>query len=312
MSKYSENMPPSLRGAIEWMYDYIKPNTVVLDFGCSTGYFGEYLKKNKNCTVYGVEISDDILQAKKVLDGVYSFDLDGDWPEEVFERKYDSLFYGDVLEHLKDPAAALRKSASLLKSGGKIFVSVPNIAHISTRLELLSGNFEYEPMGILDTTHLKYFTLHSFSDMAKSAGYEVLATDYTLNEYPTDTINKMLNDLGLTASNKFWEIIDSVEARAFQYKFVLAPKTSTATVKPSRSNIKKPEQQRDAQIDELKAQVVDLRKHAEEQAKVIQHHLNEVNRLNEANKVLTQQLENRFTRKLKNRAQHAANRLRKK
>jgi SAM-dependent methyltransferase len=270
-------MPTDLKSAIGWMYDYIKPNSDFLDIGCSTGYFGSLIKTAKTNRVYGVEISDDANQARKVLDGVYSFDLDGDWPKEVYEREDDYVFFGDVLEHLKDPEAVLIKCLKLLKKDGKVFVSTPNIAHISVRLELMAGNFEYEPMGILDTTHLKYFTHHSFSLIAERAGYKIEKIDYSLNDYPRDVILNLLNKVGLKPTNKFWELTETIEARAYQLKFILTP-ISDSEKRLSLNNdvIKKPEQLRDAYTDDLKEQVSNLRMHSDEQAKIIAHLSNEL------------------------------------
>lgn len=223
MSKYSNNIPPSLIAAIGWFYDDIPKGSAVLDFGCSTGYYGEYIKKNKNAAVYGVEISEDRFEAEKVLDGVYSFDLDGEWPAAIYERKYDVVFYGDVIEHLKDPEEALRKTKKLLKLNGKVYVSTPNIAHTSIRLELLGGNFEYESMGILDNTHLKYFTLNSLTKLVTDAGYSIDRIDYSISDYPKEIVQEILNNYGLKASSKFWEMLGQPTARAFQHKFVLSP-----------------------------------------------------------------------------------------
>lgn len=274
MSKYSENMPKDLKAAIDWMYDYIKPRSTFLDFGCSTGYFGSLIKKAKQAQVYGVEISQDAQEARKVLDGVYSFDLDGDWPDKIYERKYDYAFFGDVLEHLKYPKAALKKTAKLLKPGGRVFVSIPNIAHMSVRLELLAGNFEYEPTRLLDNTHLKYFTLKSFTALAQDAGYKVKPVNYSLVDYPKDVIENWLKQIGLIPTTKYWRLADKIEARAFQYKFILEPSNSR-TGKKTIAKPPKPEQTRDAYTDDLKKQVKNLHGHALKQAEIIEHYVRE-------------------------------------
>lgn len=303
MSKYSENMPPSLRGAIEWLYDDIKEGSTVLDFGCSTGYFGKYLKDSKNCIVYGLEISDDLKEAKKVLDGVYSFDLDGDWPTEIYERKYDALFYGDVLEHLKYPADALKKSKKLLKPGGKIFISTPNIAHISTRLELLGGNFEYEKMGILDNTHLKYFTLSSFSKIAAEAGYHIERVDSSTNDYPRGIIEKILEKYGLKANAKFWKIVNEMEARIFQFKMVLSPVIPGEKPKVAKP-IQKPEQFRDDFVGDLQGQIEAIKNHANEQKKIIEHWQKAAEALERENLKLKSTITRRVARKIRSKIKY--------
>jgi 2-polyprenyl-3-methyl-5-hydroxy-6-metoxy-1,4-benzoquinol methylase len=290
MSKYSQNMPHDLKAAIGWMYDYIEPGTDFLDFGCATGYFGSLIKKSKNCNVYGVEISDDVKQAKKVLDGVYSFDLDGEWPKEVYERSYDYLFYGDVIEHLKDPEVVLKKSLGLLKPGGKVLISTPNIAHISTRLELLQGNFEYESMGILDNTHLKYFTLHSLTEIAWNAGYTVEKVDSSVNDYPKEVVEKILAKTGLLPTKKFWDMLETLEARAYQYKLILAPASADAKSSnkplPVATLPDKPEKFRDAYIEDLHKQVRVLHEHSNKQAEIIRHFEALNKQLTAENKVL--------------------------
>lgn len=302
MSKYSQNMPPILQDAIGWMYPYMKPGSVLLDFGCSTGYFGSIIKRDKDCTVYGVEISKDVEEARKVLDGVYSFDLDGEWPQEIYERKYNYLFFGDVLEHLKDPAAVLRKCKKLLKKDGEIFVSVPNVAHISVRLELLQGNFEYEPMGILDNTHLKYFTLHSFTNMAAEGGYAAKLVDRTLNDYPTAVVTKLMGKAGVSPQPAFWKKADAIEARAYQFKFILKP--LTAGVQPPKP-LEKPYQSRDSFVDDLNVKVKNLSSHAEEQAKIIEHYKAQAERLQRENTVLKAKLDGSLAHRLKAAAKAA-------
>lgn len=282
MSKYSENMPPDLRKAIGWMFSHIKEDKTFLDFGCSTGYFGALIKKAKNNKVYGVEISKDVEKARQVLDAVYSFDLDGDWPEEVYERTYDYLFFGDVIEHLKDPETVLEKCRKLLKKDGIIFISTPNIAHISIRLELMSGNFEYEPMGILDETHLKYFTKKSLTKLVRDAGYHINLIDFTANDYPDSVIKKMLAANGLEPTEKFWKIVNSPEARAFQYKLIIAPGVSKKPAgRGAAMATDKPEAVRNAHSDDLKEQVSSLRAHSKEQAKIIEHQRQETENLKE-------------------------------
>lgn len=270
MSKYSENLPPDIHGAIGWMLDHIKSNSTLLDFGCSTGYFGSYIKNKKNCSVFGVEIGVDKFEAQKVLDGVYSFDLDAVWPKEIYEKKYDYLFFGDILEHLKDPSRTLKESCKLLKKNGKIFVSIPNIGHISVRMELLKGNFVYEPMGILDNTHLQYFTLETFTKKAEEAGLGVRLIDYTVNDIPKEILEKQLGEIGLKASEKFWKITKSVEARAYQLKFILEPLDSIPNIK-NKALPKKPLQYRDDILSDYKKQLKEIDDHSREQAKIIQH-----------------------------------------
>lgn len=96
---------------------------------------------------------------------------------------FDAIVYGDVLEHLSDPLSALRALNRTLVPGGRVIVSVPNVAHIWVRLQLLGGRFQYADRGILDRTHLRFFTRRTFLDLLAQANlvvHELVATPVPL------------------------------------------------------------------------------------------------------------------------------------
>ena len=108
-------------------------------------------------------------------------DLDGSLP--ALEGKFDVIVYGDILEHLKNGMAVFCALNKYLAKGGQIIVSVPNIAHLYVRLSLLVGRFEYMERGILDRTHLQFFTMASFREFLKEAGVrpvEIIGTPVPL------------------------------------------------------------------------------------------------------------------------------------
>jgi SAM-dependent methyltransferase len=99
------------------------------------------------------------------------------------EGPFDAVVLGDVLEHLSDPLAVLRPLVRLVADGGVLIASVPNVAHLWVRLQLLAGRFEYAERGILDRTHLRFFTRRSFLDLlgeARLAVEELLVTPVPL------------------------------------------------------------------------------------------------------------------------------------
>jgi 2-polyprenyl-3-methyl-5-hydroxy-6-metoxy-1,4-benzoquinol methylase len=267
MSKYSKIAPKDtekLRTFLGDLYEYVNTGDRVLDFGCSTGYFGKLLIDNKKCIVDGIEIDEsDFKKASRALGLMYSFDLDGDWPDKLYTNRYDVLFFGDILEHLKFPEQALKKAKPLLKEGGRILISTPNVAHISTRLELMLGEFDYEETGLLDNTHLKYFTLNSLKKLASEAGYKIVALDYSLVDFSPEAIKISLGKAGLEPNDKFWELVKSPEARAYQYKLVLRPAgpKSKQAFKVPRKPIK--------EHDYLGQTIIKLRKSNEELTKQI-------------------------------------------
>ena len=108
----------------------------------------------------------------------------------------------DVLEHLVDPEALLRECRELLKPGGTLLVSVPNVANITVRLALLFGRFNYAPRGILDRTHLKFFTGKSARRLLEAAGLEVVRRETTV--MPVELA------LGTDADNPLMRLINRV------------------------------------------------------------------------------------------------------
>jgi O-antigen biosynthesis protein len=144
----------------------------VLDVGSSTGYLAEVLVK-RGCRVTGIEIDPKAArQAKEHCDRVIVGDVESlDLDEELDEGSFNVIIFGDVLEHLKDPLQALRRLKSFLDPRGYVVASIPNIAHGSVRLALMQGKFQYHSLGLLDNTHLRFFTRESLEQLFKDAGF---------------------------------------------------------------------------------------------------------------------------------------------
>jgi 2-polyprenyl-3-methyl-5-hydroxy-6-metoxy-1,4-benzoquinol methylase len=145
----------------------------VLDIGCSTGYVGDALRA-RNCRVWGVDRdAAAAAKAKASYEEVYVLDLDEcdglPWPEISF----DVVLCADVIEHLRDPARALRLVRRYVSPRGRLVLSVPNVAHVSVRLPLLVGRFEYRRSGILDETHLRLFTFRTARTLVESSGFAI-------------------------------------------------------------------------------------------------------------------------------------------
>jgi len=93
---------------------------------------------------------------------------------------FDVVVFGEVLEHLVDPHRALVEAAKVLRGGGYVVASVPNVAHGSVRLALLDGAFPYTERGLLDYTHLRFFTRKTLADLFRQAGYSIRVWRYVL------------------------------------------------------------------------------------------------------------------------------------
>ena len=167
--------------SITKMLSLVGNNKRVIDFGCATGYFARFLRE-EGCSVVGVEINPDAAKiAEQYCDRVIVADLDYTGVNEIIgEEKFDVATFGDILEHLKDPWQLLKSVQKLLNPEGYIVASIPNIAHGSIRLALLKGDFDYQQLGLLDNTHLRFFTRKSVRQLFEETGYFIEVEDSTL------------------------------------------------------------------------------------------------------------------------------------
>lgn len=143
----------------------------LLDVGTAQGELGRLLLQ-QDFTVTGIERDAELAaHARQTCTDLVVLDLDRAIPE--FRQPFDVIVYGDVLEHLKDPLRVFTGLNQYLAPKGQVVVSVPNVAHIAIRLMLLFGYFEYMDRGILDRTHLRFFTLRSFRRFLARGGMRV-------------------------------------------------------------------------------------------------------------------------------------------
>ena len=144
----------------------------VLDLGCAGGLLGAKLREQGHLVV-GVD-GDPPPGAEDNVDRLVVADLDAGLPAEVVdEGPFDLILAADVLEHLRDPARLLRELHGASSAEATLISSVPNIGHWYPRLRIGLGRFDYDRRGILDATHLRFFTLRSFAAMAARVGWQV-------------------------------------------------------------------------------------------------------------------------------------------
>ncbi len=143
----------------------------LLDVGAAHGYLAAELR-SQGFRVTGIE-ADRVLgeEAAKHCDQFLALDLDHPLP--AFAERFEVMVFGDVLEHLKNPLAVLRQLTASLTDDGRAILSLPNVANFYVRLSLLVGRFDYQDRGILDRTHLHFFTRKSFRRLLEEAGLAV-------------------------------------------------------------------------------------------------------------------------------------------
>lgn len=159
-----------------YVFDQVQPNTDCLDVGCWVGDMGSKLISVKNCRVDGVDFVDSVLKSSKSkgYGNTFKVNLNNDSINLMpINKKYDFILFADVLEHLINPFEVLKLFSQKLKPGGRIIISIPNVAFIQNRINLLFGNWNYTEFGTLDKTHLKFFTSKSMKTMLIKSGFKI-------------------------------------------------------------------------------------------------------------------------------------------
>jgi GT2 family glycosyltransferase/tetratricopeptide (TPR) repeat protein/2-polyprenyl-3-methyl-5-hydroxy-6-metoxy-1,4-benzoquinol methylase len=146
----------------------------VLDVGCGAGNLGATLKARQPTEVVGIEVVPEIADiARSRLDQVIVGDIES-LDLRLQAGSFDCVIFADVLEHLRDPLSVLRRTRDCV-NGGKVIASIPNARHHSVVSSLLDGNWTYETAGLLDATHLRFFTRREIEKLFFRAGYRIEA-----------------------------------------------------------------------------------------------------------------------------------------
>jgi predicted TPR repeat methyltransferase len=162
----------SHRILIDLIRRYAKRGGKLLDLGAAGGELGQAVRGHFGRAV-GFEYNVDCVGSLRgKFDQVVIADLER---VRKLPDNADAIVLADVLEHLRSPAAALQLVRGALANDGRLFVSVPNIANITVRLGLLFGIFEYRDRGILDHTHLRFYTMRTIRREIENAGFRIVA-----------------------------------------------------------------------------------------------------------------------------------------
>jgi O-antigen biosynthesis protein len=157
----------------------VKSNWKVLDVGCNAGYLSKAFKE-KGCFVVGIDQDErNIAGARGKCDCALLADLETLTSLPYEHDFFDALVFADVLEHLKEPRRVVEFLARYLKPGGYLIASIPNVARIDVRLNLLRGRFEYEPTGILAQDHVRFFTHSTAQRFIRECGFDIERMSYT-------------------------------------------------------------------------------------------------------------------------------------
>ena len=230
MSKYDFQLDLETKNSTSVIIKMMKENTDVLEIGPAHGRLTKHLKENMNCSVDIVEIDLEAgnhakQYARNALVGLEAGNVSADyWFETLQDNKYDYIICADVLEHLHNPDKVLERLKSLLKPDGSILISIPNFTHSSVLVNLFNDIFEYNEIGLLDNTHIHFFTYKSFMKMVKDAGLIPVQEDATFAAtYKTELKTKLSDVSGSIAK----VIMGKKYSNAYQYLFELKDAQNT-------------------------------------------------------------------------------------
>lgn len=197
----------------------------VLELGPAAGAMTRRLRQ-QDCTVTVVEMDPEAAaQASGAADAVVVADLDVEQLGDVVPGRYDVVIAADVLEHLKDPLRALRAMDRLCDIGGRVIVSVPNVAHASVRLALLDGRWDYTEQGLLDRTHIRFFTRSTLLALFAAAGVDVERVECVVLR-PEETEVDL--DADLLASEVGQRTVEAPDGLTYQFVVVGRPRAELA------------------------------------------------------------------------------------
>lgn len=228
---YLRSIDANERSSLSVLASHIAPGSAVLDLGCGSGALGAHLTTMQACTVDGVTLSEaEATHARQHYQRVQVADLEQVDLTTIFEHRcYDVIVCADVLEHLRHPEEILAACRQLLKPGGKLLISVPNAGYCGLLAELLQGEFRYREEGLLDRTHLRFFTRQSLSRFMAGQQWDLAPLDTIIRAVPDSEFNIAFDQLPPAVARY---VLTAPDSQVYQFIGVARP-ASSATAVPS-------------------------------------------------------------------------------
>jgi len=232
----------------------------VLEIGCSSGSQTRLLKNTLGCSVTGIEIDAAAAEdAREFCERLIIGDIENlNLIEVLGDQPFDVIILSDVLEHLKHPGDTLMKIRPLLGQSGILLASIPNIAHAAICWELAHGRFDYRDYGLLDDTHIRFFTKKSIAHLFEASGYFVAAWERVIKR-PQETEFEVRP---LSAEdNAFLAWIEAQNPEADTFQFVVKAH-STEQIGMFESDV----QEAQAEINTARTEMQQLKQHNQQLA----------------------------------------------
>ena len=236
-----------------YMLDMIGWNKSVLELGAAAGHITRALN-DQGCRVTAVEYDQEAaVDLKQYADEVIVGDLNDPSIFAGISSQFDAVLAGDVLEHLITPQQALSRAARLLRPGGQVVVSLPHVGHVDVRLSLLQGKFNYRQFGLLDATHLRFFTLKTVKELVKECG--LVITDLRRVRVPAFETEQAVERSSVHTAVLEAALADP-EAETYQFVFTAVVADGTyQTTRLAERNVDLHDDLERAQVSLLAAQI---------------------------------------------------------
>lgn len=226
--KYLYRIPDDPNHAASKVVALVGLDQDVLEVGCASGIQSRRMSEQCGCRVTGIEIDPDAAEDARpyceslIVGSIEALDL----VAELSDRRFDAITFADVLEHLFDPVASLKKVRPFLKSDGRIIASIPNIAHAAIVWELTHGRFDYRTFGLLDNTHIRFFTRKNVARLFEDAGFLIESWDRVIKT-PQETEFSVV--CGSDRDEAFLEWVRECNPEAHTYQFIVCARQADST-----------------------------------------------------------------------------------
>ena len=208
--------PDAPNNAHAFMLRMVGWNKRVLELGAASGHMTAALG-TQSCRVTAVEYdAEAAFGLKDVAEEVIVGDLNDTSVLHSLDGRFDAIVAGDVIEHLVRPQTVLDQMVDLLAPEGRIVISLPHVAHVDVRLSLLQGKFDYRDWGLLDSTHMRFFTFKTIQELVRKAGLAIVDLQRTrIPAFETE----LQVDRNSVSTAVLDEILRDPEAETYQFVF---------------------------------------------------------------------------------------------
>lgn len=239
--KYDFDLDLQTNNSLSNIISRIQPNSKILEFGCANGRLTKYLKETMDCQMTIVEIEYEAgKEASQYAELSCLGNDEGDiekliWCEKLEKNSYDYIIFADVLEHLHHPKDILNVCKEYIKDSGSILVSIPNVANNCVIANLLRDRFDYTKVGLLDDTHLTFFTRISFETMVRELGLYLTYESATYTNIGNNEVPIAYSDIP-TETKKI--LLQRDYGDVYQYIFEIS-KVEKETINDLKTNVNK-------------------------------------------------------------------------